>query len=277
MIHADDAGLSTAENSATIAALKYGLVTSYSIMVPCAWFYEMADFALHNPQFDYGIHLTLTCEWKKYRFGPIAPLDQVKSLVDQNGYFHKTRDEFKDNAKVAEVEKELSAQIDKALKLGLQPSHLDCHMYSLGVSSEMLEVYKKMGDKYNLPVQLNTGLIKSIGSDAWRSITKDDFEVDRIFVGAYAHFGKGDLENYYQSVLEELEPGINVLLIHPAFDTEEMKSITESHPNFGAEWRQIDYTYFTSQKCKETIEANKIQLVSWKDIKEIMENKKIEV
>lgn len=99
IIHADDAGLSHWENGATIQALKKGIVNSYSIMVPCPWFYEMASFAKENPQFDNGIHLTLTCEWENYKFGPVIPIREVSSLVDQNGYFHKSRMDFITNAK----------------------------------------------------------------------------------------------------------------------------------------------------------------------------------
>ena len=87
IIHADDAGLSHSENRATIQSLEQGVVNSYSIMVPCPWFYEMANFAKNNPQYDCGVHLTLTCEWENYKFGPVLPITDVPSLVDENGFF----------------------------------------------------------------------------------------------------------------------------------------------------------------------------------------------
>ena len=87
MIHADDAGLSHSENRATIKSLTHGIVNSYSMMVPCPWFYEMAVFAKNNPQYDNGIHLTLTCEWENYKFGPVLPVAEVPSLVNEAGYF----------------------------------------------------------------------------------------------------------------------------------------------------------------------------------------------
>lgn len=275
MIHADDAGLSNSENRATIEVLQNGSVTSYSIMVPCAWFYEMANFALENPQFDFGIHLTLTCEWKNYKFGPILAPNQVPSLVDMNGHFHKTRELFKKNARVEEVEKELSAQIEKALSFGLKPSHLDCHMYSVAVSPEILSVYKSLGKKYGIPVLLSKELMNFVGYGAETAIEGDDLLVDSIFVGEYKFFERGRLKAFYNDVLDNLQTGFNIILIHPAFDTEEMKSITEDHPNFGSEWRQIDFDFFTSQECKMKIKENDIQLVSWREVTKLMTMNKI--
>ena len=98
IIHADDAGLSHSENRATIECLKFGIVNSYSIMVPCPWFYEIALFARENPQYDMGIHLTITCEWERYKFGPITPLNDVKSIVDEEGYFYAKRDQVRNFA-----------------------------------------------------------------------------------------------------------------------------------------------------------------------------------
>ena len=155
IIHADDAGLSHSENTATIEALKYGVVNSYSIMSPCPWFYEMADFAKLNPKYDQGVHLTLTCEWHSYKFGPISPLNEVPSLIDKHGYFHKNRTDFSKHAQLNEVEKELHAQIKLQLDFGLNPTHIDCHMFTLASKPEFLELYKKIGVHYKLPIFLN--------------------------------------------------------------------------------------------------------------------------
>ena len=147
IIHADDAGLSHSENRATIQALEKGIVNSYSMMVPCPWFYEMAIFAKNNPQFDNGIHLTLTCEWENYKFGPVLPVFEVPSLVDSNGHFYKKREQLSENASLIDVRKELQAQIEKALKFGLKPSHIDSHMYSVAAKPEYFQLYKDLGYK----------------------------------------------------------------------------------------------------------------------------------
>ena len=270
MIHADDAGLSHSENMATIQSLKAGSVISYSIMAPCPWFFEMAEFAKDNPQYDCGIHLTLTCEWEKYRFGPVLPIKEVPGLVDEYGHFYKKRDLLHKNASNEEVRKELRAQIEKALKFGVKPTHLDSHMYSVAARHEFLEIYRDLGEIYDLPVFFNKQLITEMGLDARKSILEDDIVSDNLFLGTFTDFEKGRLVNYYDQVLDNLPPGFNVLILHPAFDNHEMQGITINHPNFGSEWRQLDFDYFTSEKCKARIKDNKIKMITWREIKEAM-------
>ncbi|QLC67750.1 ChbG/HpnK family deacetylase [Flavobacterium sp. LPB0248] len=266
IIHADDAGLSHSENQATIKALQNGSVNSYSIMVPCPWFFEMATFAKNNPKYDCGIHLTLTCEWENYKFGPILPISEVSSLVDQNGYFYKTRQDFKNSAKPSEIKKELTAQIEKALQFGIQPTHLDSHMCSVGVSPEILEIYKGLGKTYNLPVFINKDFVESVSLSDEKYNFDDTLLADKLLIGYYNDFEKGELQKSYEKVLDSTISGLNVFLLHPAFDDFEMQDITINHPNFGSEWRQIDFDFFTSDQCKAKLKENNIQLVTWREI-----------
>lgn len=268
IIHADDAGLSYSENRATIMALELGLVSSYSIMIPCRGFTEMANFAKNNPQYDYGIHLTLTCEWEQDRFGPVLPISEVPGLVDGQGHFFKNREALKNSASAEEIKKELKAQIEKAYAYGLMPSHLDSHMYSVGAKPEFFRVYKELGREYNLPVLINKQLLEMVGLHAEEHLTDKDLALDYAYVGKFADFEKGNLTGYYDEVLKNLNPGLNIILIHPAFDDDEMKKITVNHPNFGSEWRQIDFEFFTSEHCRALLVGNKIELISWKEVTE---------
>ena len=271
MIHADDAGLSHSENQATIEALKRGLVNSYSIMVPCPWFYEIAEFALKYPNFDYGIHLTLTCEWNSYKFGPVLGQKEVPSLVDAQGYFFKSRNEVLNKARSGELKKELCAQIDRAFSFGLKPSHLDCHMYTLGASHEFLTLYREIGKLYQLPVMLNSKLITEVsGNKTAGAPLENEVMIDHLYLGNYIDFENGRLSDYYANSLKKLQPGLNMILIHTAYDNHEMRAITKNHPNFGAAWRQIDLDFFTSDQCENLIKEQKVQMVSWAAIKNLL-------
>ena len=266
MIHADDAGLSHSQNQATIACLKQGVVNSYSIMVPCPAFEEIAHFALSHPEFDYGIHLTLTCEWHSYKFGPVLPVDQVSSLVNEDGYFYKTRQDVKDNAQPREVYIELKAQIEKALQLGLQPTHLDSHMYSVGVTKALFEVYLQLGREYKLPVLINKSLLQIAGIAIKDIGLGDQFVMEHAHFANFEGFKKNHLSVFYEDVLDTLSPGTHIVLIHPAFDDDEMKDITINHPNFGSAWRQMDYETFMNPEIKQRLKEKKVELITWKEI-----------
>ncbi|SDB31504.1 hypothetical protein SAMN03097699_0656 [Flavobacteriaceae bacterium MAR_2010_188] len=270
IIHADDAGLSHSENMATIQSLEQGMVNSYSLMVPCPWFYEMAVFAKNNPRFDCGIHLTLTCEWENYKFGPVLPINQVPSLVDENGYFYKKREDLRKNATAEDVKNELHAQIKKAISFGLNPTHLDSHMYSVGASPEFFKIYRELGKKYNLPVLLSRELMEMVGLNPDEILDKEDLILEKLHIGKFSDFKSGRLEDYYSNVFQHLESGLNVILIHPAFDDNEMKGITVNHPNFGSEWRQIDFDIFTNQENMKKLKESDIQLITWNDLKQVL-------
>ncbi len=269
IIHADDAGLSHSENMATIKSLEQGIVNSYSIMVPCPWFFEIAKFAKQKPEFDYGIHLTLTCEWENYKFGPVLPSSEVPSLVDENGYFYKNRDQLIKNAALEDVKKELNAQIKKALKFGLNPTHIDSHMYSVGASPEFFQIYRDIGEDYNLPIMISKQLMEMARLNPSQNIRDEDLLIEKAHYGIFDYFKSGNLSNYYSKVFENLVSGLNIILIHPAFDDFEMQGITVNHPNFGSEWRQIDFDSFTSEYSKQQLKKNDIKLITWNDIKKI--------
>jgi len=267
IIHADDAGLSHSENRATMQTLEKGLVNSYSIMVPCPWFYEMALFAKNNPQFDNGIHLTLTCEWENYKFGPVLPIFEVPSLVDENGHFYKSREDLGKHASPNDVRKELKAQIEKAFQFGLEPTHIDSHMYSVGSNPAFFKIYRDLGKKFNLPILINEQLMQMVGLNPELNIETGDFIIDKTYVGEYTYFEAGKLSDYYTGVLENLSSGLNLILIHPAFDDNEMKGVTVNHPNFGSAWRQIDFDFFTNEENRSKLRKNNIELITWNEIK----------
>src|ERR1700721_3342727 len=155
IIHADDLGETHAVNAAALKGLAGGTVNSASLMVPCPWFPEIADYAKSHPDADFGLHLTLTSERVYYRWGPVAPADKVPSLVDQNGYFHHEWEKG-EHINPKEVEVELRAQIERALAMGVHPTHLDSHQYRLIMNGkELFDTMLRVAHEYKLPVFVN--------------------------------------------------------------------------------------------------------------------------
>src|SRR5262245_57187293 len=128
IVHADDLAVAHSVDAASFDALDKGGVTSASIMVPCPWLKEVAAYAKDHPNADLGLHLTLTSEWKVYRWGPVEAKDKVASLLDPSGYLWPETGPAVQNLKAEEVEREIRAQVEHSMAAGIHPTHLDSHM-----------------------------------------------------------------------------------------------------------------------------------------------------
>lgn len=274
VIHADDAGMSHSVNVGTMEALEFGLVTSASIMVPCPWFVEFAEYARTHPQFDYGIHLTLNCEWQKYRWGPVAPRERVPSLIDPDGYLWRSVDLVVTHAKVDEVELELRAQIDRAKRFGVPLTHLDTHMGALVSRPDLLQTYVKLGLEYELPVLFfrdfsprvaaTYPVLVELGPRIVEQLTARQFP---ILDGLGQFYGGDNFEQRlqtYRTYLKELPPGVHELIIHCGVDNEELRAITNSSFR-----RDADRRHFTMPELRAEIRELGIDVVSWKQLREL--------
>ena len=271
IVHADDLGETHAVNAAALKALQGGTINSASLMVPCPWFPEIADYAKSHPDADFGLHLTLTSERVYYRWGPVAPADKVPSLVDQNGYFHH---EWKEGEHIdaKEVEIELRAQIERALAMGVRPTHLDSHQYRLIMNGrELFEAMLRVAHEYKLPV----------------FVTRDWF-ADRPYL--QASLGPSDIvldhtvtiepeippkkwAEFYLTALKNLKPGVTEFVIHPGYDDDELRAATRERSTWGSAWRQRDYDFFTSNQFRKILAQQKIKLITWRELARAAEAK----
>ena len=264
IVHADDVGVTHSVNAATIKALDTGLVNSASIMVPCPWFPEIADYAKSHPDLDFGLHLTLTSERVYYRWGPVASKDRVPSLVDVNGYFqHDWSATTKINPR--EVELELRAQIDRAYSMGLRPTHFDSHQYRLyDNGKDLFEVVLRLAHEYKLPVFLARDWFAD-RPYLESSLTPADLVLDHT-VTIPTDVRPEKWAEFYKNALEKLQPGVTEFVIHLAFADDEMKAATRERDTWGAAWRQRDFDFFTSQEFRSLLREQNIKLVTWREL-----------
>lgn len=267
IVHADDMGLSHSTNLACIDAIENGLVNSGSVMMPCPFALEMVGYSKLHPDLDIGIHLTLTSEWAGNQWRPVF-CDQVSSLTNSDGFLFETREEQETKAQMSDIEQELRAQIEKAITNGVHPTHLDCHQFTGIMNPEFLKIYIQLGREYGLPILLNREKIKKwFRYDVRRFVSENEILVDQLFIATPRRTKKG-LAHYYRNVLQTLKPGLNCLLIHPAYDDKEMKILTAAHSYCNSVWRQSDYDFFMSDECRRIVNEKNIQLITWKEIKE---------
>jgi chitin disaccharide deacetylase len=266
IIHADDLGVAHSENAASISALGKHCVNSASIMVPCPWFPEMAAYAQLHPEIDFGLHITLTSEWKYYKWGPVTPAQDIPGLINKNGFFYSSVDSVIQNASALEVEEEIRNQVKRAIKFGVNPSHLDAHMYSVHHNLGFLKSYLKVGHEFNIPVFIYRQVESTLHINLDTVVSARDIIIDTILTAEVENYKTG-MADFYTTGLRNLKPGITYLIIHTAYDDDEMRAVTIEHEGWGAAWRQKDYDYFTSPLCVKLLKENNIYLVTWREIK----------
>jgi len=264
IIHADDLGETHAVNAAAMKAFEGGAINSASIMVPCPWFPEMADYAKSHPDADLGLHLTLTAERIYYRWGPVAPTDTVTSLVDSNGYFHHDWTP-QQQINPTDVERELRAQIQRALAMGVHPTHLDSHQYRLIMTGkDLFDVMVRLGHEYHLPIFVTRDWFADHPYLA-SSLGPEDIVIDHT-VTIDPAVTADHWEEFYLSALKKLQPGVTEFVIHPGFADEELRAATRERDTWGAAWRQRDYNFFTSHKFRRTLAKQHIQMITWREL-----------
>ena len=266
ILHADDLAVAHSVDSASFEALSKSAVTSASIMVPCPWLSEVASYAKEHPDADLGLHLTLTSEWKVYRWGPVESKDKVPSLFEPSGYLWPETAPAAANLKPAEAEREIRSQVERAMALGIHPTHLDSHMGVLFSTPELFAVYVKVAHEYKLPflaIRLpNAPQLSSI-------LSEKDITVDSVVI-ANPSVHAGEWREFYVNAIKNLKPGLTEMIVHLGHDDAELQAVTVDHPDYGSAWRQRDYDVVTSPEFKKALEENHVVLIKWRDLKKLL-------
>jgi len=266
IVHADDLAVAHSVDTASLDALNKNAVTSASIMVPCAWFTEVASYAKGHVDADLGLHLTLTSEWKVDRWGPVESKDKVTSLLDPTGYLWPDTVSAVRSLKPEEVEREIRAQIEHAVALGIRPTHLDSHMGVLFSTPELFAVYVKVAHEYNLPFLAVR--LPGVPEEFFSILSDKDVILDSV-VMASPTVRNDEWRNFYVNAIKNLKPGLTEMIVHLGHDDSELQAVTVDHPDFGSAWRQRDYDFVTSREFKKALEENHVILVKWKDLKKL--------
>lgn len=274
IFHSDDAGMSHGSNIGTIRAIEEGVCTSASIMMPCGWVPEFVKYVKENPDVDAGLHLTLTSEWDLYRWGPVAGDPAVPGLTDPDGYLWDNVRQVAENATPDEIEREIRAQIDKAIGMGIQPTHIDSHMGTLFARPDFVERYIKVGVEKRIPVLAIGGhmsyarqeqdvetvdLVKQLAEEVWNAGLP---VIDDIHTASY-DWKTGPKTERFVEMLRTLKPGITEVIVHCSGPTDVFPLITPSAPQ-----RYADTEAMVDPALRKFIEEEGIILTTWRELKE---------
>ena len=267
IIHADDLGLARSVNKASFEALSKEFVNSASVMMPSPFAEEVAAYYLEHPQIDLGLHLTFTAEWTDYKWPGVAPANKIETLLDDEGFLHQKKVTVIKEGINAEIKTELQAQIDYARALGISPTHMDSHEGTLFFNPAFFRTYIEVGHQNQIPVFVPKLLAPHF--DEHFPLPPQVVLVDQMFM-ALKGTELDAMESYYVEVLSSIKPGLNQLLVHLAFDDEEMKAITKDREAYGTKWRAKDYQVVSSRKFQDLLKQNEIKLIQWRDIQAVL-------
>jgi len=260
VVHVDDLGLCHDANEGGFEALGNGPATCGSIMVPCPWFPDAAARARANPQFDLGVHLTLTAEYDSFRWGPVLGAAAVASLVDDEGYLPRTVEEVVETADLDEVDRECRAQIDRALAAGVDVTHLDSHMGTM-FNSGIFDIYLQLARDYRVPLFIfrygPSAKVDALEADGWPIF--DHFDSDSL------DFTEGHGAAHNAGRLAGLRDGLNYLICHAARGGDELAAITET-----AHARDFERTFYGGDAGRQALDDEGIATIGMRPLRDLV-------
>jgi len=287
ILHVDDVGMSWDSNQGAIQAIENGVATSLSIMMPCPWVPGFVHYMKDHPGVDAGLHLTLTSEWKNYRWSPLTGKSTSPGLVDAEGAFWPTVEQVVQHAKADEVEAEIRAQLERARSMGFEPTHLDSHMGTLFVSPEFTQRYIKVGIENKIPIMFPGGhmamfsgqlkafpgadvAFRQTGQMLWNAglpVLDDLHNVSYDWVYPSGDVSDKDLQKFatakYIETIKQLKPGLTMVIMHCTAPSSVFGSITDS-----GKTRKGDLLAMTDPAFKKFLESEGIILTTWKEARD---------
>jgi chitin disaccharide deacetylase len=272
LLHCDDAGMCDEANIAIRHYFETGDLQSTAVMVPCPYAMELVEWAKRQESPDVGIHLTLTSEWKTYRWGPVSDPAKVPGLIDPEGKMWHDVPDVVNHATAKEIETEVRAQIDKVIAVGFTPSHIDTHMGTMYASLEYLRVFLKIAEEYKIPanaIDLSDPAIAENFRKEGYPITTDVVELLNQYslprLDNFSSVPDGDTYEdkraKFFALINSLKPGLTEIIFHPSVETDNLKTITGS-------WQQRvwESQLFSDPVVKHFFKDNFIDITTWRDI-----------
>jgi predicted glycoside hydrolase/deacetylase ChbG (UPF0249 family) len=266
IVNADDFGMCHAINEAILRTLKDGAVTSTSLMAPCPWAPHAMRLLKENPDIPFGVHLTVICDFRDYRWGPLTAKGKVPSLIDDGGYFYSGEQipEFLAQAKLDELELEFRAQIQTVLNEQLQPTHLDWHCLADGGRSDIFELTLGLAREFGLALRVHG---RQMAEQCQRlGLPTNDYDV----LDSYG-LNMVDKSAHFARLLRALPPGLSEWAVHPSLGNAESQAMELDS------WqvRKADFDFFMSQEVHDVVKEEGIILLDYRALQKLWSHQNV--
>jgi predicted glycoside hydrolase/deacetylase ChbG (UPF0249 family) len=235
-------------------------------MVPCPWFREIAEAAAADRALDLGVHLTLTSEWRHYRWRPVSTVSRASGLIDDDGHFWRDVASLRSHLVPEAAETELRAQIERAQEAGIAPTHIDAHM-AAAMLPELIDLHVRLALDYGLVPVLPRAIRWAPERESYAAAVS---RLDAMGLPVIDHF-RGTLpvaaeetEPRYRETIEGLTPGVTHFALHATVPGE-IDVIAPDH----AGWRTREYALLASGAMAEWCAAARIAAVGYREIQRL--------
>lgn len=272
LLHMDDIGMCPEANTAAEQYIVNKQILSAAVMMPCPNAESFIAWAKNHPEADIGLHLTLTSEWKTYRWPSVTDVEKVPGLIDPQGNLWPEVPDVVSHASAAEVETEIRAQIEKCLALGYMPTHIDTHMGTLYGTLEYVKVFFKVAQEYNIPANA----IDLSDPEVANKFKQQGYPINDAVINVLNDYRLPKLDNFtsvpsgktyeekreaFFELVKSLKPGLTEIIFHPSVETENLKTITRS-------WQQRvwEAQMFADPAVQQFLKEEGIVTTDWKEI-----------
>ena len=256
IISCDDLGSCHGATEGVYQAIRNGVATCASIMVPAPWARYAADQYSGE---DRGVHLTLNAEHPLYRWGPLT---HAPSLLSGEGGFPRSVDDLWEHADSTEVLRECRAQIERALAWGIDVSHLAPHLTSITLRPEFFDVYLELAVEFKLPIRLPSTISASAAGFPFRQLAADE---DIVFPDHFDHDWRTGSRERVLAALGALEPGVTEIHVQPSIDTAEVRALGD----VAIGWID-DLALATSDELRNAVTASGAVLIGYRALRDAM-------
>jgi predicted glycoside hydrolase/deacetylase ChbG (UPF0249 family) len=256
IINADDFGMYRSVNVAIIKSMEEGLASSCSLMVPCPWARHAMELLRQRPHIQFGIHLTLVCDFTGYRWAPVAAKELVPSLLDDAGqlFTPDAKAQLLQQARLDEIELELRSQIDVVMGAGLAPTHLDWHCLADGGRDDIFDLSLDLAEEYGLAARVWLGPGRRTARQRGLPVVDHDF-LDSFALDINTKAAR------YAELLHDLPTGLNEWAVHPGLGDEESTAIDS-----GWRVRRGDLEFLTSPEASEIVRQENIAVIDYRTV-----------
>jgi chitin disaccharide deacetylase len=241
VVNADDLGLTVGVNNGIFGAYDRGILTSSSVFPNAPATADAIRRLRVRPSLGVGVHLTLVDGT------PMLPPTHVPSLIEDDGRFRASWKPFivaclRGRVALEEVERELTAQIERVLGEGITLTHLDAHKH-VHAFPPIFAIVARLAERFRIPVvrvpyerwsptwgdanQRRTARRQALLNAAMLPWARHNFRTARRqglrtpqFVGRI-HTGVLSVDSL-AGIVHHLRPGITELMVHPGLVDDEL-------------------------------------------------------